>query len=320
MQTALSAPSSESGLIRYLSEIRRLPILEPQEEYMLGKLWRDHEDWRAAEKLITSHLRLVAKIAMRYLGYGLPISELISEGNIGLIQAVKHFEPERGFRLSTYAKWWIRASIQEYVLRSWSLVRMGATAAQKKLFFNLRKAKGQLSAYENGDLKPENVEAIATRLGFRQEDVIDMKRRFGGNASLNAPPRDGEDGSGEWQHRLVDDSLDQECLLVQHDRSDNRNMSLRSALDMLNSRERRILEARRLSDHRVTLRTLALEFRVSAERVRQIEARAFEKIRRAVCAGVVQLEVPPVLAYLIGSRLEAEAQEMHEAKADRSPH
>lgn len=320
MQTALSAPSSESGLIRYLSEIRRLPILEPQEEYMLGKLWRDHEDWRAAEKLISSHLRLVAKIAMRYLGYGLPISELISEGNIGLIKAVKHFEPERGFRLSTYAKWWIRASIQEYVLRSWSLVRMGATAAQKKLFFNLRNAKGQLSAYENGDLKPENVEAIATRLGVRQKDVIDMKRRFGGNASLNAPPRDGEDGSGEWQHHLVDDSLDQERLLVQHDKSDNRNMSLRSALDMLNSRERRILEARRLSDHRVTLRTLALEFRVSAERVRQIEARAFEKIRRAVCAGVVQLEVPPVLAYLIGSRIEAEAQEMHEAKADRSRH
>ncbi|MFY9658504.1 MAG: RNA polymerase sigma factor RpoH [Methylocystis sp.] len=320
MPTTLCAPSSERGLMRYLSEIRRLPILEPKEEYMLGKRWRDHEDWRAAEKLIASHLRLVAKIAMRYLGYGLPIGELISEGNLGLIQAVKRFEPERGFRLSTYAMWWIRASIQEYVLRSWSLVRMGATASHRKLFFNLRKAKSQLSAYEDGDLRAENVAAIATRLGVRQKDVIDMNRRLGGDASLNARLRDGEEGSGEWQDRLVDDRLDQEHLLVQHEESDNRHMSLRSALDLLNSRERRILEARRLSDHRVSLGTLALEFRVSAERVRQIEARAFEKVRRAVCAGVAQLEVPLVVAYAITSGFEREAQGIRVVKGDRSLH
>jgi len=205
------------------------------------------------QKLVTSHLRLVAKIAMRYLGYGLPVGELISEGNLGLMQAVERFEPERGFRLSTYAMWWIRASIQEYVLRSWSLVRMGATAAQKKLFFNLRKAKSRLSAYEEGDLKPENAEAIATRLGVRQKDVIDMNRRLGGDASLNAPLREGEDGSGEWQDRLVDDSLDQECVLARREESDNRYISLRSALKVLDSRERRILEARRLTDHRVPL-------------------------------------------------------------------
>lgn len=260
---------------------------------MLGKRWREHKDWEAAQKLVSSHLRLVAKIAMGYLRYGLPVGELISEGNLGLMQAVKRFEPERGFRLSTYAMWWIRASIQEYVLRSWSLVRMGATAAHKKLFFNLRSAKSRLSAYEEGDLKPENVTAIAMRLGVRQKDVIEMNRRLWGDASLNAPQRDGDDGSGEWQDRLVDQSMDQECTLVQHDERDNRHMSLRSALEALDSRERRILEARHLSDHRVTLGTLALEFQVSAERVRQIEARAFEKVRRAVCARVAQLEIPP---------------------------
>jgi RNA polymerase sigma-32 factor len=292
MPTTLYQLSPESGLNRYLSEIRRVPILEPKEEYMLGKRWREHRDWEAAQKLVTSHLRLVAKIAMRYLGYGLPVGELISEGNLGLMQAVERFEPERGFRLSTYAMWWIRASIQEYVLRSWSLVRMGATAAQKKLFFNLRKAKSRLSAYEEGDLKPENAEAIATRLGVRQKDVIDMNRRLGGDASLNAPLREGEDGSGEWQDRLVDDSLDQECVLARREESDNRYISLRSALKVLDSRERRILEARRLTDHRVPLGILALEFAVSGERVRQIEARAFEKLRRAVCAGVTRLEAP----------------------------
>ena len=296
MPTILHQVSPESGLNRYLSEIRRLPILEPKEEYMLGKRWREHKDWEAAQKLVTSHLRLVAKIAMRYLGYGLPVGELISEGNLGLMQAVKRFEPERGFRLSTYAMWWIRASIQEYVLRSWSLVRMGATAAQKKLFFNLRSAKSRLSAYEEGDLKPENVTAIAASLGVRQKDVIDMNRRLGGDAFLNAPLRDGEGGSGEWQDRLVDHSSDQECILVDQEESDNRHMALRSALGVLDLRERRIIEARRLTDHRVTLGALALEFRVSRERVRQIEARAFERLRRAVCAGVAQLEVPPTVA------------------------
>ena len=292
MPTTLHQVSPESGLNRYLSEIRRFPILAPQEEYMLAKRWREHEDTTAAQKLVTSHLRLVAKIAMGYRGYGLPEGELVSEGNVGLMQAVKRFEPERGFRLATYAMWWIRASIQEYVLRSWSLVRMGATAAQKKLFFNLRKAKSRLSAYEEGDLKPENAEAIATRLGVRQKDVIDMNRRLGGDASLNAPLREGEDGSGEWQDRLVDDSLDQECVLARREESDNRYISLRSALKVLDSRERRILEARRLTDHRVPLGILALEFAVSGERVRQIEARAFEKLRRAVCAGVTRLEAP----------------------------
>jgi len=296
MPTTLYQLSPEGGLNRYLSEIRRLPFLEPKEEYKLGKRWREHKDWQAAQKLVTSHLRLVAKIAMRYLGYGLPVGELISEGNLGLMQAVKRFEPERGFRLSTYAMWWIRASIQEYVLRSWSLVKLGATASQKKLFFNLRRAKSRLSAYEEGDLKPENAEAIACRLGVSRKDVIDMNRRLAGDASLNAPLREGEDGSGEWQDRLVDDNLDQECALALREERDNRYMSLRSALDVLDSRERRIMEARRLTDHRVTLRALALEFRVSAERVRQIEARAFEKVRRVVCAGVAQLEAAPVLA------------------------
>jgi len=288
--------SPESGLNRYLAEIRRLPMLAAKEEYLLGKRWREHDDWQAAQKLVTSHLRLVAKIAMRYLGYGLPVGELISEGNLGLMQAVKRFEPERGFRLSTYAMWWIRASIQEYVLRSWSLVRMGATAAQKKLFFNLRRAKSRLSAYEEGDLKPENVAAIATRLGVSRKDVVDMNRRLGGDASLNTQLREGEDSSGEWQDRLVDDSLDQECVLAEREESDDRHLSLCSALDVLDPRERRILEARRLEDRRVPLGALALEFGVSGERVRQIETRAFEKLRRAMCSEDAALEASPAVA------------------------
>jgi len=293
MASNVSSMAPDASLTRYMQEIRKYPMLAHEEEERLARAWRDSGDQKAAHTLVNSHLRLVAKIAMGYRGYGLPVGELISEGNVGMMQAVKRFDPDRGFRLSTYAMWWIRASIQEYVLRSWSLVRMGATAAHKKLFFNLRSAKSRLSAYEEGDLKPENVTAIAMRLGVRQKDVIEMNRRLWGDASLNAPQRDGDDGSGEWQDRLVDQSMDQECTLVQHDERDNRHMSLRSALEALDSRERRILEARHLSDHRVTLGTLALEFQVSAERVRQIEARAFEKVRRAVCARVAQLEIPP---------------------------
>ena len=285
---------SEDGLARYLSEIRRFPMLEPQQEYMLAKRWREHEDAKAAQELITSHLRLVAKIAMGYRGYGLPIGEIVSEGNVGLMQAVKRFEPERGFRLATYAMWWIRASIQEYILRSWSLVKMGTTASQKKLFFNLRKAKSRISAFEEGDLKPENVEKIAHRLGVSKQDVIDMNRRMGGDSSLNTPLR--EEGEGEWQDWLVDDSVDQEHLLVAHEESDNRLKALRGALDVLNPRERRIFEARRLSDDPVTLETLSEEFGVSRERVRQIEVRAFEKVQAAVRDGVARIEAAPAPA------------------------
>lgn len=279
---------AEGGLARYLSEIRRFPMLEPQQEYMLAKRWREHEDTKAAQQLVTSHLRLVAKIAMGYRGYGLPIGEIVSEGNVGLMQAVKRFEPDRGFRLATYAMWWIRASIQEYILRSWSLVKMGTTASQKKLFFNLRKAKSHISAYEEGDLRPENVEKIATRLGVSQQDVIEMNRRMGGDASLNAPLR--EEGEGEWQDWLVDDSADQEHLLVAQEESDNRHKALRGALDVLNARERRIFEARRLADEPVTLEQLSEEFGVSRERVRQIEVRAFEKVQAAVRSGVARIE------------------------------
>jgi len=271
---------ADGGLAHYLAEIRRFPMLEPQQEYMLAKRWREHEDPKAAQELITSHLRLVAKIAMGYRGYGLPIGEIISEGNVGLMQAVKRFEPDRGFRLATYAMWWIRASIQEYILRSWSLVKMGTTASQKKLFFNLRKAKSRISAYEEGDLKPENVEKIATRLGVSKQDVIDMNRRMGGDASLNAPLR--EEGEGEWQDWLVDDSTSQEANLVQQEESDNRLGALRAALSVLNERERRIFEARRLVDDPVTLEDLSEEFGISRERVRQIEVRAFEKVQKAV--------------------------------------
>src|SRR5881227_668398 len=279
--TALPIPSAESGLGRYLEEIRRFPMLEPQEEYMLAKRWREHGDREAAHRLVTSHLRLVAKIAMGYRGYGLPISEVISEGNVGLMQAVKRFEPDEGFRLATYAMWWIKAAIQEYILRSWSLVKMGTTANQKKLFFNLRKAKSKISALEEGDLRPDQVQVIAKRLGVTEQDVVDMNRRLGGDASLNAPIRD--DGeSGEWQDWLVDEVSDQETRLVEDEELDNRRQALSSALSVLNDRERRIFEARRLADDPITLEDLAAEFGVSRERVRQIEVRAFEKVQRAV--------------------------------------
>ncbi len=289
---ALPILTAESGLTRYLEEIRRFPMLEPQDEYMLAKRWREHGDRDAAHKLVTSHLRLVAKIAMGYRGYGLPISEVISEGNVGLMQAVKRFEPEKGFRLATYAMWWIKAAIQEYILRSWSLVKMGTTANQKKLFFNLRKAKSKISALEEGDLRPDQVKLIAKRLGVSEQDVIDMNRRLGGDVSLNAPIR--EDGdSGEWQDWLVDDVNDQETRLAESEESDNRRKALVDALSVLNERERRIFEARRLADDPITLEDLAAEFGVSRERVRQIEVRAFEKVQRAVKSRVAAMESRP---------------------------
>jgi RNA polymerase sigma-32 factor len=292
---ALPIITAESGLTRYLEEIRRFPMLEPQEEYMLAKRWREHGDREAAHRLVTSHLRLVAKIAMGYRGYGLPIAEVISEGNVGLMQAVKRFEPEKGFRLATYAMWWIKASIQEYILRSWSLVKMGTTANQKKLFFNLRKAKSKISALEEGDLRPEQVALIAKRLGVTEQDVIDMNRRLGGDASLNTPIR--EDGdSGEWQDWLVDETPTQERVLAENEELDNRRKALGEALSVLNERERRIFEARRLADEPITLEELAEEFGVSRERVRQIEVRAFEKVQNAVKSRVAAMERPTALA------------------------
>ncbi|MFO1117871.1 MAG: RNA polymerase sigma factor RpoH [Beijerinckiaceae bacterium] len=305
MAAALPMISSESGLSRYLSEIRKFPLLEPQEEYMLAKRWREHHDSDAAHKLVTSHLRLVAKIAMGYRGYGLPIGEVVSEGNVGLMQAVKRFEPEKGFRLATYAMWWIRASIQEYILRSWSLVKMGTTANQKKLFFNLRKAKSQISALEEGDLRPENVAAIARKLGVSEQEVVDMNRRLGGDASLNSPLR-ADSESGEWQDWLVDDSASQESLLAESEESDNRHEALRNALGVLNERERRIFEARRLQDEPMTLEELSAEFGVSRERVRQIEVRAFEKVQTAVREGMAKLEgLPPPPARLPAAQVSA---------------
>jgi RNA polymerase sigma-32 factor len=292
-QTAsLPVITAESGLSRYLDEIRRFPMLEPQEEFMLAKRWREHGDRTAAHKLVTSHLRLVAKIAMGYRGYGLPISEVISEGNVGLMQAVKRFEPDKGFRLATYAMWWIKAAIQEYILRSWSLVKMGTTANQKKLFFNLRKAKSRISALDEGDMRPDQVQLIAKRLGVTEQDVIDMNRRLGGDASLNAPIR--EDGdSGEWQDWLMDERDSQEAALAESEELDNRRTALSDALAVLNDRERRIFEARRLTDEPVTLEDLAAEFGVSRERVRQIEVRAFEKVQKAVKHRVAAMEAPP---------------------------
>ena len=290
MAASLPVIAGESGLARYLQEIKRFPMLEPQEEYMLAKRWREHGDREAAHKLVTSHLRLVAKIAMGYRGYGLPIGEVISEGNVGLMQAVKRFEPDKGFKLATYAMWWIRASIQEYILRSWSLVKMGTTASQKKLFFNLRKAKSRISAFEEGDLRDDQVETISRRLGVAKQDVIEMNRRLGGDASLNAPLR--EDGEGEWQDWLVDESADQELLLAEREESDARHNALRGALSVLNPRERRIFEARRLADDPITLEELSAEFGVSRERVRQIEVRAFEKVQQAVKAGVAKIQLP----------------------------
>jgi RNA polymerase sigma-32 factor len=290
MAAALPMIAGESGLSRYLAEIKRFPMLEPQDEYMLAKSWREHGDRDAAQKLVTSHLRLVAKIAMGYRGYGLPIGEVISEGNVGLMQAVKRFEPEKGFKLATYAMWWIRASIQEYILRSWSLVKMGTTASQKQLFFNLRKAKSKISAFEDGDLRPDQVAVIATRLGVPEQDVIDMNRRLGGDASLNAPLR--EEGEGEWQDWLVDESSSQEAILSDREESNVRLAALKNALGVLNERERRIFEARRLADEPVTLEDLSSEFGVSRERVRQIEVRAFEKVQAAVKAGVALAQIP----------------------------
>ncbi|MEQ1669685.1 MAG: RNA polymerase sigma factor RpoH, partial [Hyphomicrobium sp.] len=267
------------GLSRYLEEIRKFPMLEPGEEYMLAKRWKEHADADAAEKLVTSHLRLVAKIAMGYRGYGLPIGEVVSEGNVGLMQAVKRFEPDKGFRLATYAMWWIRASIQEYILRSWSLVKMGTTAAQKKLFFNLRRTKSQLQALEDGDMKPETVTKIATKLGVSEDDVISMNRRLGGDSSLNAPVR-AETESGEWQDWLVDDTPSQETRMVEDEEMSMRKSYLKSAMSVLNDRERRVFEARRLAEEPATLEELSEEFGVSRERIRQIEVRAFEKVQK----------------------------------------
>jgi RNA polymerase sigma-32 factor len=282
------------GYTHYFEEIRRFPMLEPQDEFMLGKRWREHGDRNAAHKLVTSHLRLVAKIAMGYRGYGMPISEVISEGNVGLMQAVKRFEPDKRFRLATYARWWIKAAIQEYILRSWSLVKMGTTAKQKKLFFNLRKAKGKISALEEGDLQSDQVKLIARRLGVTEQDVVDMNRRLGGDVSLNAPIREEAD-SGEWQDWLVDEVTDQETRLAESEEADNRRQALGEALSVLNERERRIFVARRLADEPITLDELAGEFGISRERVRQIEVRAFEKVQNAVRNCVTAIETSALL-------------------------
>jgi len=277
-----SIASGEGGLSRYLEEIRRFPMLEPQEEYMLAKRYAEHDDRNAAHKLVTSHLRLVAKIAMGYRGYGLPIGEVVSEGNVGLMQAVKRFDADRGFRLATYAMWGIKASIQEYILRSWSLVKMGTTANQKRLFFNLRKMKSRIQALDEGDLRPDQVNQIATQLGVSEEEVVSMNRRLSGDASLNAPIRATEGESGEWQDWLVDQSESQEEVLVREDELDQRRAMLESAMDGLNDREKRIFQARRLSEDPLTLEALSDEFDISRERVRQIEVRAFEKVQKAV--------------------------------------
>ncbi|MGE0232288.1 MAG: RNA polymerase sigma factor RpoH [Flavobacteriaceae bacterium] len=287
---ALPTISAEGGLSRYLQEIRKYPMLQPDEEFMLAKRWREHEDRDAAHQLVTSHLRLVAKIAMGYRGYGLPIGEVISEGNVGLMQAVKRFEPDKGFRLATYAMWWIRASIQEYILRSWSLVKMGTTASQKKLFFNLRKVKGQISAIEEGDLHPDQVATIATKLGVSEDDVVSMNRRLSGDSSLNSPLRNDGEGGGEWQDWLVDESLDQETELAESEELEMRRGLLANAIKGLNDREKRIFTARRLSEDPITLEALSEEFGVSRERVRQIEVRAFEKVQQAVQKAAVAAE------------------------------
>jgi RNA polymerase sigma-32 factor len=285
---ALSVMSPDGGLSRYLTEIRKFPMLGKDEEFMLAKRWREHEDPDAAHRLVTSHLRLVAKIAMGYRGYGLPIGEVISEGNVGLMQAVKKFEPDKGFRLATYAMWWIRASIQEYILRSWSLVKMGTTAAQKKLFFNLRKAKSEISALEEGDLRPDQVSAIATKLGVLDSEVISMNRRLSGpDASLNAPLR--ADSENEWQDWLEDkEQVSQETRLAEDEEKSLRMGLLEEAMTELTDRERHILTERRLKDDPTTLETLASEYGVSRERVRQIEVRAFEKLQRAMKAAAAE--------------------------------
>ncbi|HBS32670.1 MAG TPA: RNA polymerase sigma factor RpoH [Parvularcula sp.] len=281
---AAPALTPEGSLSRYLAEIRRFPMLAKDEEYMLAKRFAEHQDPDAAQRLVTSHLRLVAKIAMGYRGYGLPIGEVISEGNVGLMQAVKRFDPDKGFRLATYAMWWIKASIQEYILRSWSLVKIGTTAAQKKLFFNLRKIKGQIDAIDDGDLKPDQVKLIADKLGVEQTEVVEMNRRMsGGEASLNAPIGNGEDAGGEWQDWLVDENaVNAEQKLAKEGEFDLRLSLLERAMETLNERERHIIEERRLKDEPATLEDLSKEFGVSRERVRQIEARAFEKLQQAM--------------------------------------
>ncbi len=285
---AIAVMSPEGGLSRYLSEIRKFPMLPKDEEFMLAKRWQEHEDSQAAHKMVTSHLRLVAKIAMGYRGYGLPIGEVISEGNVGLMQAVKKFDPDRGFRLATYAMWWIRASIQEYILRSWSLVKMGTTAAQKKLFFNLRKAKSQIEALQEGDLRPDQVSLIATKLGVLDAEVISMNRRLaGGDASLNAPMR--ADGESEWQDWLVDDKTpSQETVVADAQELDVRMSLMQAAMVELTDRERHILTERRLKDEPTTLEDLAGHYGVSRERVRQIEVRAFEKLQKSMMAAAVE--------------------------------
>lgn len=284
----LPALSSDAGLSRYLSEIRKFPLLSPEDEFMFAKRLKEHGDPEAARRLVTSHLRLVAKIAMGYRGYGLPVSEIVSEGNVGLMQAVKRFDPDKGFRLATYAMWWIRAAIQEYILHSWSLVKIGTTAAQKKLFFNLRRVKGQLKAIEDGDLSPENVKEIATRLDVSETDVVDMNRRLAApDHSLNAPVRNDGEG-GEWQEWLVDDTESQEVQLAENQELGKRQKMLAKAMQTLNPRERRILVERRLKEDPATLDDLSREFNISRERVRQIEVRAFEKVQRAIRKSAVE--------------------------------
>ena len=293
--------SGEGSLNRYLQEIRKFPMLAPEEEYMLGKRWKEHGDTKAAQKLITSHLRLVAKIAMGYRGYGLPVGDIISEGNIGLMQAVKRFEPDKGFKLATYAMWWIKAQIQEYVLRSWSLVKIGTTSSQKKLFFNLRKVKSRIQALEEGDLRPDQVKLIATKLGVEEQEVVNMNRRLAGDTSLNAPLRSDADGDGEWQDWLVDDNDSPETVLGDNEETDQRNALLSQALTKLNDRERRVIEARKLQDEPATLEDLSQEFNVSRERIRQIEVRAFEKLQKAVKAAASQPLMPRTKALPVGA-------------------
>jgi RNA polymerase sigma-32 factor len=292
MSRAVAWPilTAESGIDRHFNEIQRYPMLDRQEEYMLAKRWREDGDHEAADRLVISHLRLVAKIARGYCGYGLPLADMISEGHIGLMQAVERFEPERGFRFSTYAVWWIKSAIQEYILRSWSLVKMGTTASQKKLFFNLRKAKSRISALDEGDMRPDQVKLIAKRLGVTEQDVIDMNRRLGGDASLNDPIHE-ESNSAEWQDWLVSDSPDQETVLAAIEEFDNRRRALSVALGVLKPRARRIFEGRRLAEDPMTLAELADEFGVSRERVRQIEARAFEKVQK-IMNRVAIIEMP----------------------------
>jgi RNA polymerase sigma-32 factor len=283
-----SAPNlnPDGNLSRYLQDIRKFPLLEPEEEYMLAKRWKEHEDPEAAARMVNSHLRLVAKLAMGYRGYGLPLGEVISEGNVGLMQAIKRFEPEKGFRLATYAMWWIKASIQEYILRSWSLVKIGTTAAQKKLFFNLRRMKGEIKALEEGDLKQENLETIATKLKVSEQEVINMNRRMAGpDSSLNAPVR--ADSEGEWQDWLVDDSDNQETVLADQEEMAERRKMLVDAMKVLNDRERQILAARRLQERPKTLEDLSQEYGISRERVRQIEVRAFEKLQKAMKSAAI---------------------------------